>query len=119
MIPVLYGAGLADRVRAVAPDGIDAVFDAAGRGALPDSIELRGGTSRIVTIADPAAFELGVPFSGEAARNAGAPAEVARHAADGTLRVTVARTYPLEEAPAAHEVVESGHGRGKIVLLVG
>jgi NADPH:quinone reductase-like Zn-dependent oxidoreductase len=117
--PVLYGDGLVDRVRAVAPDGIDAVFDAAGRGALPDSIELRGGTSRIVTIADPAAFELDVPFSGEAARDAGALAEVARQAADGDLRVTVARTYPLEEAPAAHEVVESGHGRGKIALLVG
>src|SRR5215212_3330655 len=56
--PVVYGEGLVDRVRAVAPDGIDAVFDAAGQGALPDSIELRGGTSRIVTIADPAAFGL-------------------------------------------------------------
>ena len=43
----------------------------------------------------------------------------ARQAAEGNLRVTVARTYPLEEAPAAHEVVESGHGRGRIVLLVG
>jgi NADPH:quinone reductase-like Zn-dependent oxidoreductase len=117
--PVLYGDGLVDRVRTVAPDGIDAVFDAAGRGALPDSTELRGGTSRIVTIADPAAFELDVPFSGEAARDAGALAEVARQAADGDLRLTVARTYPLEEAPDAHEVVESGHGRGKIVLLVG
>ena len=65
--PVVYGGGLVDRVRAVAPDGIDAVLDAAGQGALPDSIELRGGTSRIVTIADPDAFRLGVPFSGEPA----------------------------------------------------
>ena len=81
--PVVYGEGLIDRVRAVAPDGIDAVFDAAGQGALPDSIELRSGTSRIVTIADPAAFRLGVTFSGEAAHDAGALAEVARQAADG------------------------------------
>jgi NADPH:quinone reductase-like Zn-dependent oxidoreductase len=115
--PVLYGEGLVDRVRAVAPDGIDAVFDAAGQGALPDSIELRGGTSRIVTIADPAAFGLGVTFSGEAARDAGALAEVARRAADGRLRVTVGETYSLEEAPAAQESVASGHGRGKVVLL--
>ena len=117
--PVLYGEGLVDRVRAAAPDGVDAVFDAAGRGALPDSIGLRGGTSRIVTIADPAAFGLGIPFSGEAARDAGDLAEVARLAADGRLRVTVAETYPLEKAPAAHEVVATGHGRGKVVLLAG
>ena len=90
------------------------MFDAAGQGALPDSIELRGGTSRIVTIADPEAFRLGVPFSGEAARDAETLAEVARQAAAGT----VAETYPLEEAPAAHAVVDTGHGRGKVVLLV-
>ena len=117
--PVLYGEGLVDRVRAAVPDGVDAVFDAAGRGALPDSIGLRGGTSRIVTIADPAAFGLGIPFSGEAARDAGDLAEVARQAGDGRLRVTVAETYSLEEAPAAHEAVATGHGRGKVVLLAG
>jgi len=116
--PVLYGDGLIDRVRAAAPGGVDAVFDAAGRGALPDSVQLRGGTSRIVTIADPAAFGLGIPFSGEAERDAGDLAEVARRAADGRLRVTVARTYPLEEAAAAHAAVAEGHGRGKTILLV-
>jgi NADPH:quinone reductase-like Zn-dependent oxidoreductase len=116
--PVVYGEGLVERVRAVAPGGIDAVFDAAGRGALPDSIELRGGKSRIVTIADPAAFGLDIPFSGEAARDAGTLAEVARQAADGLLRVTVGETYPLEEASAAQESVATGHGRGKVVLLV-
>lgn len=116
--PVTYGGGLIERVRALAPNGIDAVFDVAGQGALPDSIELRGGTSRIVTIADPAAFGLGIAFSGEASRDAESLAEAARQAADGRLRVTVAQTYPLEEASAAHAVVDAGHGRGKIVLLV-
>ncbi|CAA9388657.1 MAG: hypothetical protein AVDCRST_MAG03-436 [uncultured Rubrobacteraceae bacterium] len=117
--PVVYGEGLIDRVRAVAPDGVDAVFDVAGQGALPDSIELRGGTSRIATIADPEAYRLGVTFSGASARDAGELAELARQAADGRLRLTVARTYPLEEAPAAHASVDTGHGRGKIVLLAG
>ena len=45
-------------------------------------------------------------------------AELARQAADGRLRLAVAQTYRLEEAPAAHAVVDTGHGRGKIVLLV-
>ena len=70
-----------------------------------------------MTIADPAAFGLGVTFSGEAARDAGALAEVARRAADGRLRVTVGETYSLEEASAAQESVATGHGRGKVVLL--
>jgi NADPH:quinone reductase-like Zn-dependent oxidoreductase len=45
----LYGEGLVERVRALAPDGVDAVFDLAGKGALEDSIALRDGTGRIVT----------------------------------------------------------------------
>lgn len=118
-VPVVYGKGLVERVRAVASDGIDAVFDVAGKGALPDSIELRGGKSRIVTIADPEAFGLDIPFSsGGGERDAEALAELARQATDGRLRLTVADTYPLEEAPAAHEVLDTGHARGKIVLLV-
>ncbi|MEU8665266.1 NADP-dependent oxidoreductase, partial [Actinoplanes philippinensis] len=62
-VPVAYGDGLADRVRAVAPR-IDAVFDATGQGALEASVELRGSARRIVTIADGAAAQrLGVVFS--------------------------------------------------------
>lgn len=111
--PVVYGEGLVDRVRAVAPEGIDAVFDVAGKGALPDSIELRGGKSRIVTIADQEASRLDIPFSTTGgARDAGALAEAARQAADGRLRLTVAKTYPLEEAAAAHAAVDTGHARG-------
>jgi NADPH:quinone reductase-like Zn-dependent oxidoreductase len=115
---VLYGDGLVERVRDAAPDGVDAVFDAAGRGALRDSIELRRGTSRIVTIADPEASALGVRFSSKAVRDAAQLSEVAQRAADGTLTVTVGRTFPLEEAAAAHRALESGHGTGKTVLLV-
>ncbi len=117
-VPVVYGDGLVERVRAVAPGGIDAVFDVAGKGALPDSIELRGGRSRIVTIADPAAFGLDIPFSSGRERDAEALAELARQAADGRLRLTVAQTFPLGEVLAAHEVLDTGHGRGKIALLV-
>src|SRR5829696_800161 len=75
------------------------------------------GEGLVDRVADPAAFGLGVTFSGEAARDAGALAEVARRAADGCLRVTVGETYSLEEAPAAQESVATGHGRGKVVLL--
>ena len=46
------GPGLAERVRAIAPDGIDAALDASGRGdELPVSVELAGGPGRVLTIA--------------------------------------------------------------------
>ncbi|HZG90434.1 MAG TPA: NADP-dependent oxidoreductase [Pseudonocardia sp.] len=116
---LVYGEGLVDRVRAAAPQGVDAVLDTAGRGALPDSVELRGGTSRIVTTADPAAYGLGVVFSDTAEPDAAQLAEVAAQVAEGTLRLADPRTYDLTEAPAAHAELGSGRGRGKIVLLVG
>ena len=62
-ISVRYGDGLVERVRALAPDGIDAVLDTSGHGTLPDSIELAGGTERVITTADPEAHKYGVRFS--------------------------------------------------------
>jgi NADPH:quinone reductase-like Zn-dependent oxidoreductase len=116
-IPVLYGEGLVDRVRAWSQQ-VDAVLDVAGQGALPDSIVLRGGTGRIITISDPAAANLGVTFS------AGTPkdwstrdlAGWAELAARGDLTTTVAGTYPLERAADAQRVSQAGHVRGKLVL---
>lgn len=116
--PVEYGEGLVGRVREVAPQGVDAVFDVAGRGALPDSIELRGGTTdRIVTIADQEAATHGVAFSGGGDRSKEQLAEHARLAADGELRVPVERALPLVDAADAQRLSEAGHVRGKIVLL--
>ncbi|MFD9539576.1 NADP-dependent oxidoreductase [Streptomyces sp. NPDC060022] len=122
-IPVEYGDGLVERVRAVAPQGVDAVFDAAGKGALAASVELRGGTAdRIVTIADADAAKYGVAFSaggGERQDEAERLAEYAALAAVGELRIPVAQTFALRDAARAHELSEAGHVRGKLVLLLG
>jgi NADPH:quinone reductase-like Zn-dependent oxidoreductase len=116
---LVYGDGLVERVREVASDGVDAVLDAAGKGALEDSIALRGGTDRIVTIADPRAFQLGVAFSGgRQLRSAARLAEVARQAADGTLTTTLSATYPLAQAAQAQKDSDAGHSRGKLVLTI-
>ncbi|QXE35404.1 NADP-dependent oxidoreductase [Streptomyces sp. GMY02] len=119
-VPVAYGEGLVERVRAVAPQGVDAVFDTAGRGALPDSIELRGGTTdRIITIADPGAADHGVAFSSGVTapgRKRAALAENVRLAAEGKLRLRVAGTFPLADAAKAQEASESGHASGKLVI---
>jgi NADPH:quinone reductase-like Zn-dependent oxidoreductase len=117
-VPVAYGDGLVARVRALAPQGVDAVLDAAGQGAIPDSIELRGGTTdRIITIADPTGPQQGVPFSSSGQLSAEVLAELGRLAAAGTLRVTVAQTFPLADAGRAQEQSATGHTRGKLVVL--
>jgi len=116
-IPVTYGDGLADRVWALAPQGIDAVFDAAGQSALDVSIELRGGTERIVTIADVRAFELGIVFSGSNRRFGAQLADYAQLVADNALGVRVAESFALADSGRAHELSETGHAGGKVVLV--
>jgi NADPH:quinone reductase-like Zn-dependent oxidoreductase len=114
----VYGEGLVERVRALAPGGVDAVFDLAGKGALEDSITLRNGTERIVTIADFRANQLGITFAnGPTQRSSARLAELARDAAAGTL-VTTVTAYPLDQAAAAQDASDAGHARGKLVLTV-
>jgi NADPH:quinone reductase-like Zn-dependent oxidoreductase len=121
--PVEYGDGLAERVRAVAPDGIDAALDAAGRGdAIAVSIELTGGKDRVVSIADAAgAGRQGVRFSAGGPDNyRGEPAfkEALGLLAAGKLQLPIHRAFPLAEAAAAQRESEGGHATGKIVLTV-
>jgi NADPH:quinone reductase-like Zn-dependent oxidoreductase len=117
-IPTTYGPGLVQRVRALAPNSVDAVLDVAGKGALPDSIELRGGTDRIVTIADGAAQQLGVVFTaGPEQRSAADLAALADRLVSKTLTATVAAVFPFAEVAAAHRLSDGGHAGGKIVLV--
>ncbi|MET8540377.1 NADP-dependent oxidoreductase [Kitasatospora sp. NPDC004799] len=123
-IPVTYGEGLAERVRAAAPGGVDRALDAAGRGGeLPLSIELTGSADRVLTIADiEGAQRHGVRFSGgadagESYHQRAYAAALALHGA-GTLRLPLHRVFPLAEAAEAQRVSEGGHLRGKIVLTV-
>jgi NADPH:quinone reductase-like Zn-dependent oxidoreductase len=119
--PVTYGEGLRERVLAVAPDGVDAVLDASGRGELPLSIELAGGPDRVLTIvAAQQAAELGVVFSGGpgvVVDTIAALTEAVDLIVAGRLTLPIWHIYPLAEAGAAHIESERGHGRGKIVLL--
>jgi NADPH:quinone reductase-like Zn-dependent oxidoreductase len=119
-VPVLYGEGLAERVRALAPGGVDAVFDASGRGELAVSVQLAGGAERVITIAAADAAEYGVRFhsSGGGADTPKAIAEILELIKAGKFEFPIWRTYPFAQAPAALAESESGHARGKIVLLI-
>jgi NADPH:quinone reductase-like Zn-dependent oxidoreductase len=116
---VRYGDGWAERVRAAAPAGVDAVFDAAGAGLLGDAIALTGDAAHVITIADESAPGYGVRFTGQdpADRAPEALPELAALLADGDLTVRVWRAYPLAEAARAHTDLDAGRNHGKIILL--
>ena len=114
--PTTYGDGLVDRIRALTPT-VDAVLDTAGSGVLPDSIELRGGTDRVLTLADPAAHALGVQFSEGSEHSAEALADLLDQVVRGAVSVPVAKVLPLAEAARAQSIVDDGHAGGKVVLV--
>ncbi|HEY6277049.1 MAG TPA: NADP-dependent oxidoreductase [Streptosporangiaceae bacterium] len=125
-VPVAYGPGLADRVRAAAPAGVDVALDMAGTDEAVDvSLELVAERARIVSIAawsrrqqDGITTIGGGPGAdpGTEIRNAARP-ELARLAGDGLLTVHVTQTFPLAQAAAAHRAIMSGHTAGKIILM--
>ncbi|WP_433137555.1 NADP-dependent oxidoreductase [Actinomadura nitritigenes] len=119
--PVAYGEGLAERVRALAPGGVDLALDVAGSGVLPELIGLTGGAEHVLTVADFAgAREHGVRFSrGDAGRAVHVLGEIGALIEAGRFSLPVARTFPLAEIAEAHRAGEEGRVRGKLVLLVG
>lgn len=126
--PVAYGDGLADRVRAAAPQGVTVAIDAAGtEEALQTSIELVADSDRIATLVQGAkAGSLGIrAFSGgspepltaqqQAWRAEAIPATLALMAA-GRFSVEVGPSLPLAEAAEAHRLVQDGVD-GKVTLV--
>lgn len=124
--PVTYGAGLAERVRALAPDGVDAAIDAVGSDEAVDvSLELVPDRARIATIA---AFgrgkEAGIGLlgggpgadPGTEIRDA-ARLELVRLAVAGELAVRVEAGFPLGQVAEAHRRGQAGHSSGRIVLV--
>ncbi|MEP6649331.1 MAG: NADP-dependent oxidoreductase [Lapillicoccus sp.] len=124
--PVTYGDGLVDRVRALAPDGVDAAIDAIGTDeAIDVSLELASDPHRVVSMA---AFQrggdgiyligMGGPGvdPGTEIREAARP-EIARLLASGELTLPIQGTYALEDTAEAHREGLTGHTRGKLVIL--
>jgi NADPH:quinone reductase-like Zn-dependent oxidoreductase len=120
VVPVNYGDGLADRLRAAAPDGkVDAFLDFFGGGYVELAVaELGVDPQRVDTIIDFAAVQrFGVKAEGNAnAASADVLAELAGLIAAGEVEVPVAGVYPLAEVREAYRTLEQRHTRGKIVL---
>jgi NADPH:quinone reductase-like Zn-dependent oxidoreductase len=124
--PVVYGDRLAERIKAMAPEGVDAAIDTVGADEAVDaSIALAHERTRVVSTA---AFGRGPGLGitvigngpgadpGKEIRTA-ARLELVRLVEQHKLRVVVAAVYPLSEVAAAHKAVQSGHTHGKIVLV--
>ena len=122
-IPLAYGHGLEERVRATELP-VDAALDAVGTAEAVDvSLALVEDSARIVTIAAPGrAAEHGfLAIAGSQAASAafrdGIRGELVRLADEGLLTVPLARTYPLAEAIDATRFLAEGHPGGKLALI--
>ncbi|MEV6974763.1 NADP-dependent oxidoreductase [Kitasatospora sp. NPDC093806] len=114
--PVRYGEGLAERVRELAPAGVDAALDLVGGDAVAVSAGLVADPARIASVADYGVKALGGRYVWVRPDAAGL-AELAALADEGRLTVTVASVFPLAQAASAQALSAEGRTRGKIVLL--
>jgi NADPH:quinone reductase len=134
--PVRYGPDLAERLRqATGGRGVDAVFDSVGRDTQEASLAALALYGRLVWFGDSSgppdpvqadalyprnlqvtAFWLAAdpPGRWEAARR-----ELQEWTVSGTLRVTIDRTYSLDDAAEAHRRLEARETRGKVILVPG
>lgn len=117
-IATTYGDGLVDRVRALAPDGVDAALDISGAGVIPDLIELTGDPSKVLSIADFTATDHGAQVSTGGTGAAAAFAEAARLFSAGKLSIPVEKTFALADAAQAQAEGAAGHAAGRIVVTV-
>ena len=118
-IPVVYGDGVADRVREAAGGKVDAVFDVAGKTPVEELISLVSEPAKVVTIANYTADQAGVILTrggaGES-RPFDAFAEGARLLESSQLVIKI-QTFPFTRATEAYAISLGGHVRGKLVLV--
>jgi len=117
-IPVLYGDGVADRVRAAAGGPVDEVFDVTGKTPVDELVSLVSEPSRVLSIANFAVAEAGGRVSGGGGDSN--PREALAEVADLLVQnkiVIKVQTFPFDRAAEAYRISEAGHVRGKLVLV--
>ncbi|MEO6942558.1 MAG: NADP-dependent oxidoreductase [Terrimesophilobacter sp.] len=119
VIPVAYGEGELDRLRAASPNGYTAALDTIGGDAIRTALALGISPEKVNTVADHGAIEeFGVQGIGGGKKTSAELAEFARQAAEGELIVPIRSTYHLPDVVDAFRDLETGHGLGKVVLLI-
>lgn len=112
-----------EAVREIAPGGVDVVLDVLGGDALRRSVDAVRDEGRIVSIAQPPTDDVFRQRGIEAVYvfvrpDAEQLAELGELADENRLFVHLEDVLPLEDAARAHEVIEAGHVRGKLVLRI-
>jgi NADPH:quinone reductase-like Zn-dependent oxidoreductase len=118
-IPIAHGDDVEDRIRAIAPAGVDAMLDAFGDGYVELGLRLGIEPAHIDTIADPPAAErYGVRSAGNReGASAAVMSELLELMATGRVQVPIAATFPLNEVRSAFRLLERRRTHGKIVLI--
>ena len=118
-IPTTYGAELEDRVRTLAPSGVDAAIDVAGSGIIPELIRIVGDPAHVLSVADFSAEQYGAKFShGPPVDPARLFATMAHLCSAGSFTLRIDRTFPLDQARKAQEASQSGRVTGKLVITI-
>lgn len=118
-ISTTYGPGLAERVRDLAPEGVDRALDLAGSGIIPELIAIVGNPARVLSAADLAAPRFGAKFCYGPPKNPERVfAEVARLCSLGLFHLHIEQIFPLEQTAAAQELSAKGHVTGKLIISV-
>ncbi|MFI1436996.1 NADP-dependent oxidoreductase [Streptomyces lydicus] len=116
--PVAYGPGLADRVRALAPEGITAATDLFGREAAETALALGVAPERISVVADGPAPPPGVRKTGALDAGPGTLERIADAIHSGEITVPIAATFPVEQIWEAVTTQAERHVHGKIVVAL-
>jgi len=114
--PVHYGAGLADRVQAPAPEGVSAAADLFGTETAEAALALGVSPERICTIAAGPNPPGGVRATGGADATVADLARITDAILAGTLTVPIAASFPIEQVHEAVALQAARHVHGKIVV---
>lgn len=117
-VPVTYGDTMAVQVRAAAPDGVDAGFDARDDASLRRVMEIVGSPERVLSMVSQDAPARWGTAAVDGIRSAERLASVVDLYERGEYAVELREVMPLAEAARAHRILDTGHGRGSVVLTV-
>jgi len=116
--PVAYGAGLADRVRALAPDGVSAATDLFGTETAEAALALGVPPGRISTVAAGPNPPGGVRATGGIDAQPDALERITDAILAGKITVPIAATFPIEQIREAVTLQAGRHTHGKIVITL-
>ncbi|MGA4670640.1 NADP-dependent oxidoreductase [Propionibacteriaceae bacterium Y1923] len=115
--PVTYGEGLVERVRELAPEGVDVVIDLVGGGVVEQTLAVLAEGGRHASIADRQIVDHGGRYLQVAADRADFTA-LGELIDAGRVGVVLAAVFELAEADRAVEQSQTRHVQGKIAIHV-